>query len=141
MQTNTNIVVVAVIGMDQPGVIACVSSVMTRLGCNIVEMTQSTLRDQFAGTEHTVTDEIQLVISDIEMPDMDGHSLTAHIRNDTSMRNMPVILFSSLITEALRAKGERVGADRQVSKPDLPRLNKIIKELITEKFGNRHLGG
>ena len=48
MQTNTNIVVVAVIGMDQPGVIACVSSVMTRLGCNIVEMTQSTLRDQFA---------------------------------------------------------------------------------------------
>lgn len=49
MQTNTNIVVVAVIGMDQPGVIACVSSVMTRLGCNIVEMTQSTLRDQFAG--------------------------------------------------------------------------------------------
>lgn len=99
------------------------------------------LRDQFAGTEHRVTDEIQLVISDIEMPDMDGHSLTAHIRNDTSMRDMPVILFSSLITEALRAKGERVGADRQVSKPDLPRLNKIIKELITEKFGNRHLVG
>ena len=99
------------------------------------------LRDQFAGTEHSVTDEIQLVISDIEMPDMDGHSLTAHIRNDTSMRNMPVILFASLITEALRAKGERVGADRQVSKPDLPRLNKIIKELITEKRSNHHLKG
>ena len=49
--------------------------------------------------------------------------------------------FGRAIIEALRAKGERVGADRQVSKPDLPRLNKIIKELITEKFGNRHLGG
>ena len=45
----TNNVVVAVIGLDQPGIIACVSSVMTRLGCNIVEMTQSTLHSQFAG--------------------------------------------------------------------------------------------
>ncbi len=47
MQYNN--VVVAVIGLDQPGVIACVSSVMTRLGCNIEEMTQSTLHQQFAG--------------------------------------------------------------------------------------------
>lgn len=47
MQYNN--VVVAVIGLDQPGVIACVSSVMTRLGCNIEEMTQSTLHHQFAG--------------------------------------------------------------------------------------------
>lgn len=46
MQYNN--VVVAVIGLDQPGVIACVSSVMTRLGCNIEEMTQSTLHQQFA---------------------------------------------------------------------------------------------
>lgn len=38
-------VVVAVIGLDQPGVIACVSSVITRLGCNIREMTQSTLHE------------------------------------------------------------------------------------------------
>ena len=42
-------VVVAVIGLDQPGVVACVSSVITRLGCNIREMTQTTLHDQFAG--------------------------------------------------------------------------------------------
>mgnify|MGYP000831235633 CR=1 FL=1 len=42
-------VVVAVIGLDQPGVIACISSVITRLGCNIREMTQSTLHEQFAG--------------------------------------------------------------------------------------------
>ena len=48
-QMSTNNVVVAVIGLDQPGIIACVSSVMTRLGCNIVEMTQSTLHSQFAG--------------------------------------------------------------------------------------------
>lgn len=46
---NTNRVVVAVIGLDQPGVISCVSTVLTRLQCNIVEMTQTTLHQQFAG--------------------------------------------------------------------------------------------
>lgn len=45
----SNNVVVAVIGLDQPGIIACVAAVMTRLGCNIEEMTQSTLHNQFAG--------------------------------------------------------------------------------------------
>ncbi len=44
-----NRVVVAVIGLDQPGVVACVSQVFTKLGCNIEEMTQSALQQQFAG--------------------------------------------------------------------------------------------
>ena len=71
MQTNN--VVVAVIGMDQPGVIACVSAVMTRLGCNIEEMTQSTLHRQFAGiylvqkpaqlTNEELNSEIQKAVS------------------------------------------------------------------------------
>lgn len=47
MQTNN--VIVAVIGLDQPGVVACVSSVMTRLNCNIEHMTQTALHNQFAG--------------------------------------------------------------------------------------------
>ena len=46
MQTNN--VIVAVIGLDQPGVVACVSSVMTRLNCNIEHMTQTALHNQFA---------------------------------------------------------------------------------------------
>ena len=44
-----NRVVVAVIGLDQPGVVACVSQVFTKLGCNIQEMTQTALQNQFAG--------------------------------------------------------------------------------------------
>ncbi len=66
-------VVVAVIGLDQPGVIACVSSVITRLGCNIREMTQSTLHDQFAGiylvdkpeevTNETLNSEIEKAVA------------------------------------------------------------------------------
>ncbi|MDR2056443.1 MAG: chemotaxis protein [Desulfovibrio sp.] len=81
-----------------------------------------------------VTDRIHLVVSDIEMPEMDGHELTVKIRANPATRDMPVILFSSLITEALRLKGVRAGADRQVSKPDLPGLNSIVRELIAEKL-------
>ncbi|MDO5484142.1 MAG: chemotaxis protein, partial [Desulfovibrionaceae bacterium] len=97
------------------------------------EFLQSCQREaQNQGKE--VTDLVQLVISDIEMPEMDGHALTARIREDSHTRNLAVILFSSLITEALRDKGIRVGADRQVSKPDLPGLNSIIREVIREKL-------
>ncbi len=46
---STNNAVVAVIGLDQPGIVGCVSSVLTELGCNIEEMNQSTLHQQFAG--------------------------------------------------------------------------------------------
>ena len=92
------------------------------------------LRDECANRGERLTDHLHVIISDIEMPEMDGHSLTAHIRSDPAMRDIPVILFSSLITDAVRAKGEKVGADRQVSKPDLPRLNQIIRELIAAKL-------
>ena len=94
---------------------------------------QQTVRDAQAQGRQ-LTDMVQLVISDIEMPEMDGHALTARIREDAHCRSLPVILFSSLITEALRDKGIRVGADRQVSKPDLPGLNRIVRELIAEKL-------
>lgn len=80
---------------------------------------------------------VDLVISDIEMPEMDGHALTSKIRENPTLSKLPVILFSSLVTEALKAKGIQVGADRQIAKPDLAGLDKIVKELIEEKFQAR----
>ncbi|MBQ7585824.1 MAG: chemotaxis protein CheV [Desulfovibrionaceae bacterium] len=84
-----------------------------------------------------LTDLVQLLISDIEMPEMDGHALTRKIRAHHFTQNLPVILFSSLITDAVREVGVKAGADRQVSKPDLPGLNKIICELLDEKLNRR----
>ncbi|MBE1554617.1 chemotaxis protein [Sporosarcina limicola] len=69
-----------------------------------------------------VTDEVQLVITDIEMPQMDGHHLTKRIRENKDLESLPIIIFSSLITDALKHKGERVGADDQVSKPEIAEL-------------------
>ena len=84
-----------------------------------------------------VTVLVHLLISDLEMPEMDGHALTRKVRATSFTQDLPVILFSSLITDAVREIGVKAGADRQVSKPDLPGLNKIICELLDEKLG-RH---
>lgn len=77
-----------------------------------------------------VTEYIQGVISDIEMPQMDGHNLCKRIKESTVLRVLPVALFSSLITEKLEHKGQAVGADAQFAKPDLQRLSDKMLELL-----------
>ena len=66
-----------------------------------------------------ITEFIDLVVSDIEMPLMDGFSLTKSIKEDPVLGKLPVILYSSIITKELKHKGDSVGANLQISKPDL----------------------
>lgn len=84
-----------------------------------------------------VTDYVEIVISDIEMPLMDGFSLTKWIREDDDLKHLPVILYSSIITKELRHKGDSVGADEQISKPDLHLLPEKAIKLIESKKGRR----
>lgn len=77
-----------------------------------------------------VTDHVQLVITDIEMPKMDGHHLTKRIKEDDKLKKLPVIIFSSLITNDLRHKGEEVGANAQVSKPEVTELVQYVDQYI-----------
>jgi two-component system chemotaxis response regulator CheV len=69
---------------------------------------------------------VQLVITDIEMPQMDGHRLLKLIRADTKLSDLPVIVFSSLINEENRLKGQSLGATAQVSKPEIGELIGLI---------------
>ncbi|HHW38200.1 MAG TPA: chemotaxis protein CheV [Bacillales bacterium] len=77
-----------------------------------------------------LTDVVQLVITDIEMPKMDGHHLTKRIRDNKDLNVLPVIIFSSLITDDLRHKGEVVGATEQVSKPEIVELVQFIDKYV-----------
>lgn len=76
------------------------------------------------------TEEVNLIITDIEMPQMDGHHLTKQIKEIPRLSEVPVIIFSSLITNDLFHKGERVGASAQVSKPEIVSLVENIDKLI-----------
>jgi two-component system chemotaxis response regulator CheV len=93
------------------------------------------LRRQAAEQSRPLTDFVDIIVSDIEMPVMDGHNLTKRIKDDSELKALPVILFSSLITERLRHKGESVGADDQVSKPNITELTKRAFELIAQSQG------
>ncbi|MGE0998026.1 chemotaxis protein [Bacillus sp. Gnz1/3] len=73
---------------------------------------------------------IHLLITDIEMPKMDGHHLTKVIKDSEVMNRLPVIIFSSLITNELFHKGEAVGANAQVSKPDIQELIGLVDKLV-----------
>ena len=75
-------------------------------------------------------EELNLIITDIEMPQMDGHHLTDKIKKDSRLKDIPVIIFSSLITRDLFHKGEAVGANAQVSKPEIVSLVEKIDALI-----------
>jgi two-component system, chemotaxis family, chemotaxis protein CheV len=93
-------------------------------------------QDAISYLEHLAEDEknfseaVQLVITDIEMPQMDGHHLTKRIKEHPVLSKLPVIIFSSLITNELRHKGNVVGADAQISKPEISELVLKIDELI-----------
>lgn len=74
--------------------------------------------------------EASLIITDIEMPQMDGHRLTKLIKDDKEFRHIPLIIFSSLITEEMRRKGRELGADEQMSKPEIGHLVQVIDQLL-----------
>ncbi len=61
---------------------------------------------------------------------MDGHTLTRKVKEHPILKRLPVIIFSSLITNDLKHKGTSVGADAQLSKPDIGELVSIIDNYI-----------
>ena len=72
-----------------------------------------------AATEHvSLQDRIQLILVDAEMPEMDGYVLTRNIKSDNRFAGIPVIMHSSLSSEANRTMGQRVGVDAYVAKFD-----------------------
>ncbi|ADU62255.1 MAG: chemotaxis protein [Pseudodesulfovibrio sp.] len=77
-----------------------------------------------------ITEYVDIVVSDIEMPLMDGFSLTKNIKQDPVLKKLPVILYSSIITNELRHKGDSVGADMQITKPDLHTIPEVAIKLI-----------
>ncbi|MFW6311596.1 MAG: chemotaxis protein [Nanoarchaeota archaeon] len=80
-----------------------------------------------------ISDYLELIVTDIEMPQMDGHSLLRKIKENDTLKSVPVILFSSLIYDEIRRKGELIGADAQISKPEIGNLLNIVKEVLDKK--------
>ncbi|MCM1136560.1 MAG: chemotaxis protein [Clostridium sp.] len=84
-------------------------------------------------SQGTLKEDIQCIITDIEMPMMDGHRLIKLVRDDAVAKDIPIIIFSSLVNDEMRRKGEALGANAQLSKPEIGNLVRIIDELVGQK--------
>lgn len=78
----------------------------------------------------TLDEHVQCIITDIEMPLMDGHRLTKLVKSDDETKHIPIIIFSSLVNEEMKRKGENLGADAQLSKPEIGKLVQEVDKLV-----------
>lgn len=81
----------------------------------------------------TLDQHVKVLITDIEMPEMDGHRLTKLVKADEATAHIPIIIFSSLVNDEMKRKGESLGADAQLSKPEIGNLVRIVDQLVDEK--------
>ena len=80
--------------------------------------------------EGTLKDHVQCIITDIEMPLMDGHRLTKLVKTDDATKDIPIVIFSSLVNDDMKRKGEALGANAQLSKPEIGNLVRVVDELV-----------
>lgn len=80
--------------------------------------------------EGTLKEKVSCVITDIEMPQMDGHHLLKLMKEDSQLADIPVIIFSSLINEDMKRKGDYLGADAQMSKNEMVEFIQKLDELV-----------
>ena len=80
--------------------------------------------------EGTLKEHVQCIITDIEMPLMDGHRLTKLIKSDEETKDIPIVIFSSLVNDEMKRKGVALGANAQLSKPEIGNLVRVVDELV-----------
>ncbi|NOY66147.1 MAG: response regulator [Gammaproteobacteria bacterium] len=87
---------------------------------------------QAMAKEGPVSDQISLVISDIEMPEMDGYTLTTEVRKDPELKHLYIMLHTSLSGVFNNAMVERVGANKFIAKFNADELATGVMEAINE---------
>ncbi len=77
-----------------------------------------------------LSDFVNVVITDIEMPKMDGYTLTKNIKSDPMLKELPVVIFSSIVSQDILHKGRAVGADVQLTKPQIGELLEMLRAIV-----------
>jgi two-component system chemotaxis response regulator CheV len=81
-------------------------------------------------TGRSLRDEVNVILVDAEMPEMDGYVLTKNIKSDSRFNGIPVVMHSSLSSEANRSMGKSVGVDAYVAKFDAEALSDTLRPLL-----------
>ncbi|MFV0520162.1 MAG: chemotaxis protein CheV [Lachnospirales bacterium] len=79
---------------------------------------------------YDISEQVKCIISDIEMPIMDGLEFTKKVRADNRFKHLPIILFSALVNEEMKEKCLKSGATGQISKPEINNLVTLVNNCI-----------
>lgn len=90
----------------------------------------SKMADSAEATHTSLKDVIQVILTDVEMPEMDGYMLTRKIKADQRFANIPVLMHSSLSGESNQQLGRTVGVDAYVPKFEPQKLAQILTRLL-----------
>ncbi len=120
---------------DSPLLLEMLKKCLTRAGyTHLIPTTNGqeawAILDRMFSEGGKVGQDIACVITDIEMPQMDGHHLTKLIKTDSRFEGLPVVIFSSLVNEEMKRKGEALGVDAQLSKPEIGKLVRQLDVLV-----------
>ena len=126
---------------DSPFIRNTITASLKSAGYNVLEADNgesaldliTSLQEQASSAQKSLTDRLSLLISDIEMPRMDGLHLTSRIKKDEKLAELPVIIFSSLASDDNIRKWEALGAVDILTKPDLPKLVDRIDSLLLSR--------
>ena len=88
------------------------------------------LKEQADAAKEDIREHFSLLVSDIEMPKMDGLTLCRKIKEQLGYKHLPVLLFSSLINPPMEVKCDSVGADGYAAKPEIAKLIGLIDDFI-----------
>lgn len=113
-----------VVAEDSTFLLKVVNESLLKAGAKVEKFSNG--KDALDFLEKCSVDEIYCVITDIEMPIMDGLTLTKQIKTNQTLKEIPVILFSSIASEGLAHKGLSVGADAQITKPEIDKLVEMV---------------
>jgi two-component system chemotaxis response regulator CheV len=77
-----------------------------------------------------MTDLVQVILTDVEMPEMDGYMLTRKIKSDNRFAKIPVLMHSSLSSDSNQQLGKAVGVDEYVPKFEPQKLAQTLARLL-----------
>lgn len=91
-----------------------------------------TIKEKIDSKQTSLSDEVNAMVIDIEMPQMDGLTLCKRIRQEFGWNKLPIILFSSLVDDQMIEKCKSVGATTQIAKPDIVTLVDLLDKFIID---------
>ncbi|NMM07262.1 chemotaxis protein [Polaromonas sp.] len=106
--------------------------IMTRTGKEAWERLQA-ISDEAVAEGKTVRDKVALILTDLEMPEMDGFTLTRNIKGDARFKTLPVVIHSSLTGAANENHVKSVGADAYIAKFAADELAAVLTEVLSRR--------